>query len=125
MIAARYAVLGAAVLGLVGCASQSGYSLDIRNGTGEMGKIDVTSQTKDGEPKLVESMRITPGHNGTVFTKADGREDRRGYGERPRPQAPDSGQDGPGDLHEPGQGPAAQGAEAGDSRAERLIRAGF
>jgi hypothetical protein len=56
---------------LVGCASQSGYSLDIRNGTAETVKVDVTSQTKDGEPKLVESMRITPGHNGTVFTKAD------------------------------------------------------
>jgi hypothetical protein len=57
--------------GLVGCASQSGYSLDIRNGTAEVVKVDITSQTKDGEPKLVESMRVTPGHNGTVFTKAD------------------------------------------------------
>lgn len=63
--------LGAMVLGLVGCASQSGYSLDMRNGTGEMVKVDITSQTKSGEPKLVESLRITPGHNGTVFTKAD------------------------------------------------------
>ena len=60
-----------AATGLAGCASQSGYSLDMRNSTGETVKVDITSQTKDGEPKLVESMRITPGHNGTVFTKAD------------------------------------------------------
>lgn len=71
---ARVGIVAACVLaagGLTGCSSQSGYSLDLRNGTGEIVKVDITSQTKDGEPKLVESMRITPGHNGTVFTKAD------------------------------------------------------
>ena len=68
---ARLLAISVLSCGLVGCASQSGYSLDIRNGTGENVKIDVTSQTKSGEPKLVETMHITPGHNGTVFTKAD------------------------------------------------------
>jgi hypothetical protein len=71
MVAARCGILGAVVLGLVGCASQSGYTLDLRNGTGEVVKIDLTSQTKKGEPKLVETLRITPGQNTTVTTKAD------------------------------------------------------
>jgi hypothetical protein len=60
-----------AALTLVGCASQSGYTLDLRNGTGEVVKVDVTSQTKDGEPKLVLSQRVAPSANTTITTTAD------------------------------------------------------
>lgn len=53
-----------------GCSGTSGYSLDLRNNTGEIVKVELMSQAKNEEPKMVATSRVSPGANTTLFTKA-------------------------------------------------------
>ena len=53
-----------------GCSGTSGYSLDLRNNTGEIVKVELMSQAKGEEPKMVSTSRVSPGANTTMFTKA-------------------------------------------------------
>jgi hypothetical protein len=68
--------LTAAAVGLafsaagVGCSGTSGYSLDMRNNTGEVVKVELMSSAKGEEPKMVATSRVSPGANTTMFTKA-------------------------------------------------------
>ena len=55
MVAMTRAVGALVFAGLCGCASQSGYSVDVRNNTGETVKLEMIQATKKEEPRLVET----------------------------------------------------------------------
>ncbi len=65
------AVAGLGLSALSGCASHSGYSIDVRNNTSERVKLEMTSQTKDGEPKVVATTYVEGGASKTSFTKVE------------------------------------------------------
>ena len=68
-VLAAAAVLAFALLA-GGCSGTSGYSLDLRNNTGEIVKLELMSQAKGEDPKMVTTSRVSPGDNTTMFTKA-------------------------------------------------------
>jgi hypothetical protein len=65
------ALIIAPSLAAVGCAGSSGYSVDMRNNTGRLIRVDMMSQVGDKEPTNVGTSQLSGGANATLFTKAD------------------------------------------------------
>lgn len=62
------AILAPALLS-IGCASKSGYSLDIRNNTGEFVRLDMVAKENKNPPEI-QTSRIAPAASYTMYTSA-------------------------------------------------------
>ena len=69
---ARAAVPALALLG-VGCASQSGFNIDVRNNTNDPAVLTLRAQQKNEEPKVVDTFHVGSGGTTRHFTRLEAR----------------------------------------------------
>lgn len=56
-----------------GCASRSGYNVDIRNITSETVLVELKATEKDKEPQILASKQYVGGSHSTIFSEAPAR----------------------------------------------------
>lgn len=55
----------------VGCASHSGYNIDVRNDTNQPVALALTAEKKNEQPKVIDNWHIAAGASSTHFTQVE------------------------------------------------------
>jgi hypothetical protein len=71
MTVRRFLAAAALSLFAVGCSGQSGYNIDVRNDTNEPIALDLKTEKKNEQPKVVDTFHVGAGATSRHFTQID------------------------------------------------------